>query len=300
MAKDSNKLATNIDEQMDLLKSRGMTFENEAKARENLLDIGYYRLGFYWFPFEALYPREDRRDHKFREGTLFENVIQLYYFDFDVRNIFLRYISRIEINFRTKLIYEASNFWHDNPFWYMDDKCIRRNFLEDDDYMRAVNFLDNEPVVTRDKKRYKRNYAPAWKAIEFMPLGIVSQLFANLKDEGIARSAISKYFGIGSPNQLFDYIEAIRRLRNSCAHGKVIFDYKLPGALPNALPIRLNPSQITNLSGTYEVLKYLLGCVSKNRVLDLQRELSEAFMKVNKEEVMSIITQNTGIDANKL
>jgi hypothetical protein len=26
--KDSNKLATNIDEQMDLLKSRGMTFEN--------------------------------------------------------------------------------------------------------------------------------------------------------------------------------------------------------------------------------------------------------------------------------
>lgn len=300
MAKDTNKLATNIDEQMALLKSRGMIFENEAKARENLLDIGYYRLGFYWFPFEALYPREDRRDHKFRAETLFENVIQLYYFDFDVRNVFLRYISRIEINFRTKLIYEASNFWHDNPFWYIDGKCIKRNFLDNEDYVRAIHFLDNEPVVARDQKKYNRDHAPAWKAIEFMPLGIVSQLFANLKDEGIARSRISKYFGINSPNQLYEYIEAIRRLRNSCAHGKVIFDYKLPGALPNAQPIRLNPSQITNLSGTYEVLKYLLGCVSKNRVVDLQSDLAKAFGRVDKEEVMSIITQNTGIDAKNL
>jgi len=295
------KSATTIDEQINLLDSRGMTFGNEEKARENLLDIGYYRLGFYWFPFEANFPRIEKRDHKFKSGTLFENVITLYYFDFDLRNIFLRYISRVEINFRTKIIYEASNFWRNNPFWYVDVSCVKENFLESSDYRRALDALDMEMVITRDIKKYKRNYAPAWKAIEFMSFGNVIQLFDNLKDpNGIIRARISKYFDIGSPNQLLNYMDAIRRLRNSCAHGKVIFDYKVPGALTNSKPIKLNPSQTTSLSGTYEVLKYLLGKVSTNRVAELREDMKKAFGMIENKDVMKIITENSGIGINNL
>lgn len=95
-------------------------------------------------------------------------------------------------------------------------------------------------------------------------------------------------------------MDAIRRLRNSCAHGKVIFDYKVPGALPNAAPVRLNPSQTTNLSGTYEVFKYLLAKVSSNRVVEMRDDMKRAFDKVENASVMNIITQNTGIDAKNL
>ena len=158
MDKKQEKFATTIDRQMELLKERGMSFGDENKAKENLLDIGYYRLGFYWFPFEATFPRVNQRDHMFKEGTVFEDVIQLYYFDFDLRNIFLRYISRIEINFRTKLIYEASNFWHDNPFWYVDSNCIKKDFLESEDYGYALDVLNKENVVSRDKVKHKREY----------------------------------------------------------------------------------------------------------------------------------------------
>jgi abortive infection bacteriophage resistance protein len=301
MGKENEKFATKIDKQIELLSSRGMIFGSEEKAKENLLDIGYYRLGFYWFPFEITFPRTEKRDHNFKEGTLFENVIQLYYFDFDVRNIFLRYISRIEINFRTKLIYEVSNFWNDDPFWYVNPNCVKQDFLDSDDYKRALGVLDREMVIIRDKKRYHRDNAPAWKAIEFMSLGIVIQLFNNLKDkDGIIRSRISRHFRISSPNQLSDYMDAIRRLRNSCAHGKVIFDYKVPGALTNSAPVKLNPSQTTNLSGTYEVFKYLLGRVSSNRVADLKNDLKRAFDRIENEEVLKIIVQNTGIDAKNL
>ena len=297
---DKEKFATTIDEQIELLRSRGMKFANEEKAKENLLDIGYYRLGFYWFPFEVTYPRTEKRNHIFKDNTLFENVIQLYYFDFDIRNIFLRYISRIEINFRTKLIYMVSNHYKDNPFWYVNEKCVKKDFLESDEYQRALEDLDREMVITRDKTRYCRTYAPAWKAIEFMSLGIVIQLFNNLKDQGIIRSRISQQFGINSPNQLSDYMDAVRRLRNSCAHGKVIFDYKVPGALTNAAPVKLKPSQITNLSGTYEVFKFLLGQVSKNRVEEMCISLKKAFESVKDPNVMMIISQNTGIDAKNL
>ena len=65
------EVATTIDEQIKLLKDRGMNIEDEVKARENLMDIGYFRLGFYWFPFEKTYPRKNKRDHNFKEGTKF-------------------------------------------------------------------------------------------------------------------------------------------------------------------------------------------------------------------------------------
>jgi abortive infection bacteriophage resistance protein len=56
------KFATNIEEQITKLVERGMVIEDIEKAKENLLDIGYFRLGFYWFPFEKSYPRKQKRD----------------------------------------------------------------------------------------------------------------------------------------------------------------------------------------------------------------------------------------------
>ena len=42
------KIATNVDEQINLLEQRGMMLGESEKVKEHLLDIGYYRLGFYW------------------------------------------------------------------------------------------------------------------------------------------------------------------------------------------------------------------------------------------------------------
>ena len=58
--------AITIEEQIITLKTRGLVIENEDKAKEILKDIGYYRLGFYWYYFQ-----EDKIRHIFKEGTLF-------------------------------------------------------------------------------------------------------------------------------------------------------------------------------------------------------------------------------------
>lgn len=44
------KTATTTEEQIAKLENRGMVILDRAKAEEILSDIGYYRLGFYWFP----------------------------------------------------------------------------------------------------------------------------------------------------------------------------------------------------------------------------------------------------------
>ena len=40
------KIAFNIEEQISRLKKYGVVFDNEEKAKEILLDVGYYRMGF--------------------------------------------------------------------------------------------------------------------------------------------------------------------------------------------------------------------------------------------------------------
>ena len=45
--------ATTVEQQITQLKKRGMLMDlGEDKAKEILLDIGYYRFGFYGNPFE--------------------------------------------------------------------------------------------------------------------------------------------------------------------------------------------------------------------------------------------------------
>lgn len=85
---ENSKIAITVKKQIEILRERGMSIDDEEKTIENLLDIGYYRLGFYWFPFEKTYPRKDKRDHIFKDGTNFDYAIKLYYFDFDLRNLF--------------------------------------------------------------------------------------------------------------------------------------------------------------------------------------------------------------------
>ena len=49
------KRATTIDEQIERLQKRGMSINDKERAVDILLDKGYYRLGFYWFPMEKSY-----------------------------------------------------------------------------------------------------------------------------------------------------------------------------------------------------------------------------------------------------
>lgn len=290
--KQEDKSATTIEEQIGKLEERGMEIGDLQKAQENLLDIGYFRLGFYWFPFENTYPRKTIRDHTFKEGTKLSYAIKLYYFDFDLRNLFLRYISRIEINFRTKLIYYASNEYKDDPFWYVNTKCVKKEFVESDRYKKAIYDANCEPVVKQDLLKYKRKYAPAWKVLESMTFGAVISLYENLID-GRLKHDISKALGIESSVQFSNYLNTIRRLRNHCAHGKVLFDISLPAAICNGPAGNLG-NRKTMLSGAYYVLKYMLGNVSENRQDDLVKDVKDAYNRIQLPIVEQVICDNSG------
>ena len=292
------KTATTIKEQICKLKSRGMQIDDVQKAEENLLDIGYFRLGFYWFPFEKSYPRKTERDHCFREGTKFDYAMRLYYFDFDLRNLFLRYISRIEVNCRTTLTYYVSNKYKNDPFWYINPKVVKQSLIDSEKFQTAIRDMKKEPVIKQDLRRHKRDYPPAWKALEFMSFGTIISIYDNLIDGGL-RHQISVVYGMEAPSQFSNYINTVRRLRNACAHSKVLFDLHLPEAISNG-PLGDLKSRKTMLSGAYMVFKYLLERISKNRAHEMQSGLIVAFDRVTDTIVKDIIIENSGFDIENL
>lgn len=80
-----------FDEQLEILKQR------------KLKRINYYRLSAYFLPFQ--YPKTSKNKDMFLEETKFEDIIQLYYFDCELRKIIFEAIESIEIYFRTQITY---------------------------------------------------------------------------------------------------------------------------------------------------------------------------------------------------
>lgn len=78
-----------IDDQVALLKERGVEISDDIYAKSILLEIGYYRLGFYLFPFEKIYPSKKQRTHEVVLGTRFGDIVDLYYADMKLRDIFM-------------------------------------------------------------------------------------------------------------------------------------------------------------------------------------------------------------------
>jgi abortive infection bacteriophage resistance protein len=287
------KKATTIDEQISILRKRGMIIFDEDKAKEMLLDIGYFRLGFYCFPFEKDYPKKDSRDHVYVTDTKFEDVVRLYYFDCDLRNMLMRYINRIEINVRTYLTYFVSNKYNESPTWFVNPSVVNIQYVNSfEKYVYDDTFRANPIIKRHHKCHINDKYAPAWKTIEFMTFGGILKLFENLKSE-IVKSEIAKHYGIKSVNTFFNYMETIKVIRNTCAHGGVLFDISLPRSIANGPAGTLIGLQKRNLQGALLIIKYILKQISENRANEMEEQTKELQNKLT-ENVKNIIEKCSG------
>lgn len=289
-----NKAIT-VDRQIKRLQERGMMIVDVAKAEEVLLDIGYYRLGFYWFPFETSYPNKRNRIHLFKEGTNFDHIVKLYYFDFELKNILTKFIARIEINFRTFLTYSLSNEHENFPTWFVNPSVVDNGYIKGFESKVYAKLRRNPILEYHHKTHLNEQYAPAWKTIEFMTLGEVIYLYQALLSTESKRS-IAKHFGLNNTITFESYLSVVLMVRNRCAHGNILYDIALPRS------IRRGPAGISQakdyqkLAGILRVLCYMIGCVSKNRQADCKNELIDLFSKYDGiTQVHEVIKVGTGI-----
>lgn len=282
--------ARSIEEQIKLLKKRGMIFDDEDKAKQILEDVGYYRLGFYWYHFQ-----KDFRKHLFLDNTHFSTVINLYYLDVDLRFLLIKVLSRIEINLRTRIIYIVSNHYKDNPFWFADKKIMKNQFVDTLDNF-YTDIKKKNKVITEHHRKYPNDkYAPAWKTLEFMTLGSLYTLFTSLKEEEIKTAIASKY-GVRNIKVFDNYFKVIRNIRNICSHTRVLYDLSYYETVVKKGVVKISDEEKNSLSAIIKVISYFLQQISANRANDFQNNLKELFFRhSDNKSIMKIIRNKSKI-----
>lgn len=294
----SEKRATTIEEQIEKLKERGMLIENEEKAKELLLNVGYYRLGFYWFPFEKTYPHiNDERKHDFCDGTTFNTVWIIYTFDTELRYMLMNYLNKIEISFRTYLTYFVSNYYKKSPTWFVDPSIVNRSFAKNFELSVYNSLRKQVKCIQHHHKKYINDkYAPAWKTIEFMTFGAVVPLWEAIKDKEVKRK-VAEHYGVTNLKVFKNYIRLVVILRNICAHERAIFDWSSDTAILSSKNVKIVGQEYHNLEGAFKVVSYLLEAISAEERARFETQLYALLKKFStNEKVCETLKKTTGFD----
>lgn len=284
--------ATTIEQQIEKLSGRGMIFENETeinKDKEILLDIGYYRLGFYWNPFEI------DKDHNFAVGTKFSDIVCLYYLDVDLKNIINKALNRIEINLRTQLIYYVSNAYSDNPTWFASKKVMQSKFVDEfPNYYNELFKRNNKPIKKHHINYPNDIYAPAWKTLEFLTFGTIEKIYFSLKDENLKKQ-IANLYGVKKVKVFQNFLKTVIFIRNICAHSGILFDSNTPKEIETTPLITFNNNNRHSLDSSIKVILYFLGIISNSRKKIIENEIIGLFDSYSENPVIQkIITEKIG------
>jgi len=256
------KPALTVDDQVALLRQRGMGFADEAAARHVLNHVNYYRLRAYWLPFEVANATNPTALHAFVPGTQFEAVLASYTFDQRLKLLLMDAVERVEIALRTRWAHELALRYGSHAYL---DKGI---FVDQVRHAKCLQSLTDEVVRSQETfiKHYRATYTdpalpPIWAVCEVLTLGQLSQWLDNLKLRG-DRQAIAQAFGFDEV-VLCAFAHHLATVRNLCAHHSRVWNrkftikMKLP-TRPAAVAAWFNPAQDRKIYNTLLMLALLL------------------------------------------
>lgn len=227
----ANKIFKNLDEQIDILKKKGLVIDDELKAKDILLRENYFFISGYRHFFV-----DPNKPKNFISGTTFSELYGVFNFDRHMRNIMFKNILIIENNVKSIISYQLS----------------KKYGFKDKDYLNPNNFT-NDPLKARqvsdvlDKMKrqiringrkhsatlhYLSNYGyiPMWILVKVLSFGIIAELYAILKTED--RKAIAEFYDLNSETMEI-YLSLLANFRNLCAHEDILYDHRTNRPIPN-------------------------------------------------------------------
>lgn len=229
------KQPTTIEQQIEQLKSRGMLIHDELDIHQWLSTVGYYRLSGYWWMYEERYPSCSPRNHKFKEGTSWDQVKHTYIFDQKFRRLISTGIEKIEVAVKASWAqYLATHYNTSHP--HEDSSIFKRDVCERSEVQGVKTAFDllvqsykksKEPFALHYKTKYPTiNTPPIWVSSLLLTLGELLNWI-----DGINKRHDKKAIFANFP---FDYIPMqsvlnnLRWVRNVCAHNGRLWNKRTP------------------------------------------------------------------------
>ncbi len=270
-----NKPPLSIQDQVSLLKNRGMLFDDDAFAEHCLNHINYYRLRSYWIVFES-----DPQTHIFETNTNFNDVLNLYQFDRQLRLLVLDAIERVETSVRTQWAYEMAQAAGAHA--YLDISLLKPTREDTVDKIKVEVDRAREVFIEHYNRKYSNPaYPPIWAVCEVMSFGTLSKSYSSIQSISL-RSDIAKKYALDE-RVLESFLRHLNYIRNLCAHHGRLWNrrsttgFQFPRTKPSSLARAFNYSEPKKLYNTCVMLIHLLEIINpgsswKQEFIDLKTE----------------------------
>jgi len=224
-----NKPWCSFEEQLALIKSRGLEVTDDSAALSYLQRIGYYRLSAYWYPFRQRFPSKNKDE--FIAGAKFQHAVQLYVYDKELCLLLLDAIERIEIAIRVDLAYTLGL---KDPFAHRKPELLHGHFTKKVNAYSGLTkhqeWLEKlDRIIKRSKedfiRHYKQKYGlpfPIWVSVELWDFGLLSNFYKGLSV--FDKSSIAKKYQLPEGKvvknwQIMEsWLRSINYVRNVAAH----------------------------------------------------------------------------------
>lgn len=220
-----------LDQQIEILESKGLIIEDYDKTRDILLRENYFFINGYRHLL-----MKPGHTNTFTEGATFEELYSIFTFDRRIRNIMFKNIMIIENNIKSIISYELSRKYGYKEKDYLDAKHFRQEGFKASQVNDIINKMKRQIRLNSKQHRatmhYISNYGyiPMWVSVKVLSFGIISELYSILKEED--QKDIADIYHINS----FDlgiYLALLSNYRNLCAHEDILYDHQTQRSIPN-------------------------------------------------------------------
>lgn len=231
-----------IEEQIEILKSRNLTINDEENAKEILSIHNYYNVinGYK----DLFCKTSDKNEEKFIDGTTFDEIYSLYCFDRALRSIIFNYTLQIENTLRALLSHIFSkyhgieNYLIYSNFDYIDYNAASKKKINyrAQHINELISNMQMDLARATVKKDYinhyvtKHGYVPLWVLVNTISFSRLSTFYSLMKQK--ERIEISKHWNI-KEQELSSYLEVLAYFRNLCAHDDRIYNAKCKKFIAN-------------------------------------------------------------------
>ena len=223
----------NLDEQVSILRNKGMIIQDENYAKRVLLRENYFFLNGY----RHLFIKSEEQKI-FKPGVTFEEMYSLFLFDRSFRNVIFKNLLVIENNLKSITSYQLSK-----KYGYRE-----RDYLKEKNFTKLPEKQAQLSDLLRKMKRQIRvngsqhsatlhyvsnyGYIPLWILVKVLSFGIVSEMYQILKTED--QQDIAKVYGV-EPETLIVYLPILANYRNLCAHEDILYENKTQKAISDTV-----------------------------------------------------------------
>ena len=254
------KVYKSYEQLLTILRERGLVIK-KGSAGSRVIKIlekeNYYNVinGY-----KALFidkPATTKTDEVYRTGATFDEIYALYLFDRELRHIHLKYLLKIENNFKTSVAHSFSEkYGYDNYLKFENFQCAastdrkvlqriaNRNNLNINNDIAKINRLsieenvgnitrligDIQQEIARQLNKHNEmvshymtihGYIPLWVLVNVLTFGKVTTFYLLMKEPD--KIKIATEYGLQF-TELHKYMSMLGFARNKCAHDERFFD----------------------------------------------------------------------------